>query len=110
MSNDTYMDWCADCPCLMEDADREWYCDELQKKCKFVTWCPEFQAEINNKGQLGAGLVDFLKDLFEKSFENVAWKPHNDKWLGEADDGGYTEGQMIDEIYDYLKNIIPMEK
>lgn len=31
---------CADCVCLVEDDDKDWYCDEVQVKCILIDECP----------------------------------------------------------------------
>lgn len=31
---------CANCACLVEDKDGDWYCDECQNKCVLVMHCP----------------------------------------------------------------------
>jgi hypothetical protein len=36
---------CANCCCLVEDDDGDWYCDDAQQKCKYVFKCPNILEE-----------------------------------------------------------------
>ena len=31
---------CANCVCLVENDDKDWYCDEVQIKCILIDECP----------------------------------------------------------------------
>lgn len=38
--------FCKDCICLVEDTDKQWVCDELQKEIAKVEECPESEQEF----------------------------------------------------------------
>lgn len=43
-------DRCKNCVCLIEDDDKDWYCDEVQVKCILIDECPyeNFEEEEDN--------------------------------------------------------------
>lgn len=95
--------------------DAEYQLEKAEKKIdELVAENDELKKEIARYKIAGTQLAEAtilgtLKDLFEKAFETVEWKAKNEKYLGDADNGGYTDGQIIDEVYDLIKNFIPKE-